>query len=50
LAAGALHLAWQVRIIDPDDPDNCLMLFRANRDYGAIVFAGLLADGLLRVA
>jgi 4-hydroxybenzoate polyprenyltransferase len=49
LAAGALHLAWQVRTLAIDDPDNCLRLFRSNRDYGWIVFAGLIADGVWRV-
>ncbi|MCB1488988.1 MAG: 4-hydroxybenzoate octaprenyltransferase [Bauldia sp.] len=44
LALGALHLAWQVRTLDTDDPDNCLRLFRANRDYGWILFAGLVLD------
>ena len=34
--------------LDIDDPDNCLMLFRSNRDYGWIVFAGLLADIAVR--
>ncbi|MEX0854129.1 MAG: 4-hydroxybenzoate octaprenyltransferase [Bauldia sp.] len=48
LALGAAHLAWQVAVIDIDDPDNCLMLFRSNRDYGWIVFAGLVADGVWR--
>jgi len=48
LAAGAVHLGWQVKAIAIDDPDNCLMLFRSNRDYGWIVFAGLVADMLLR--
>ncbi len=46
IAAG--HLAWQVRTIDIDDPDNCLMLFRSNRNYGWIVFAGLVVDGFVR--
>lgn len=48
LAVGALHLAWQVRSLDIGDPDNCLRLFRSNRDYGWILFAGLLADCFLR--
>ena len=48
LAGGALHLAWQVAVIDIDDPDNCLALFRSNRDYGWIVFGGLVADGVWR--
>lgn len=46
LAAG--HLAWQVRTFRHDDPARCLMLFRSNRDYGWIVFAGLVADSALR--
>jgi 4-hydroxybenzoate polyprenyltransferase len=49
LTLGALHLVWQTRRLDIDDPDNCLMLFRSNRDYGWIVFAGLIADGVIRM-
>jgi 4-hydroxybenzoate polyprenyltransferase len=49
VAAGAFHLAWQVRALDIDDPDNCLMLFRANRFTGWLVFMGLLIDALVRV-
>ncbi|WP_375458053.1 4-hydroxybenzoate octaprenyltransferase [uncultured Enterovirga sp.] len=48
LAAFAGHLAWQVMRLDPDRPDVCLMLFRSNRDAGALLFAGLLVDALLR--
>ena len=48
LTAGAVHLAWQARTLDTSDPDNCLKLFRSNRDYGWIVFAGLVADGAFR--
>ena len=48
LTLGAFHLLWQTRTLRIDDPDNCLMLFRSNRDYGWIVFAGLVADGLVR--
>ncbi|MEG6508736.1 4-hydroxybenzoate octaprenyltransferase [Methyloligella sp. 2.7D] len=43
VAAGA-HLFWQVATLDIDDPDNCLMRFRSNRDFGAIVFAAIVAD------
>jgi 4-hydroxybenzoate polyprenyltransferase len=42
LAAGT-HLVWQVRRLDIDNADNCLMLFRANRNTGALIalaFAG----------
>lgn len=44
LALGAVHLGWQVRTLSAADPENCLRLFRSNRDYGWIVFAGLVAD------
>ena len=47
LTVGAFHLLWQTRTLNIDDPDNCLRLFRSNRDYGLIVFAGLAADALL---
>jgi 4-hydroxybenzoate polyprenyltransferase len=50
LAAGALQLTWQVVTVDIDDPDSCLAVFRANTWYGWILFAGLVTDGLLRVA
>jgi 4-hydroxybenzoate polyprenyltransferase len=40
----ALHLAWQVARLDVDDPVNCLMVFKSNRDAGLIWFAGLALD------
>ncbi|MBV9079255.1 MAG: UbiA family prenyltransferase, partial [Methylobacteriaceae bacterium] len=43
----AAHLAWQVRRLDPDDPALCLRLFRANRDAGLLLFAGLAAAALV---
>jgi 4-hydroxybenzoate polyprenyltransferase len=44
LAAFAAHLAWQVVRLDIDDPDNCLRVFKSNRDAGLILFAGLVID------
>jgi 4-hydroxybenzoate polyprenyltransferase len=44
LAGFALHLAWQVWTLDIDDPDRCLVLFKANRDAGLILFAGYMLD------
>jgi 4-hydroxybenzoate polyprenyltransferase len=41
------HLGWQVQALRPDDPDNCLRLFRSNRDAGAILFAGLVLAAAL---
>jgi len=30
------HLAWQLRLLDINNPETCLRLFRANRDAGLI--------------
>lgn len=54
LTLAAAHLAWQVATVDIHDPASCLSRFRANRDVGFIVCAGLIADmalggGLLRL-
>ena len=39
-----LQMAWQVATLDTNDPANCLWRFRSNRDVGAAVFLGLVAD------
>ena len=39
------HMAWQNRKLEMDDPDNCLALFRSNRDAGLLVVL-FLALGL----
>ena len=44
LTLASFHLVWQVATLDVDDPVNCLARFRANRDFGALVFAAMLAD------
>ncbi len=41
IVAGAA-LFWQIRVLDIDDAEQCLMLFRFNNIVGAIVFAGLM--------
>ena len=48
LLAFAAHLAWQIARLDVDDPINCLMVFKSNRDAGLILFAGLVLDAALR--
>jgi len=48
LAAYAAHLAWQIRRLEIADPALCLRLFWSNRDAGLLLFAGLLADAVLR--
>ena len=46
LCGFALHLLWQLRQVAPGmAPALALQLFRANRDAGLILFAGLTADG-----
>jgi 4-hydroxybenzoate polyprenyltransferase len=47
LALGTAHLAWQVNTLDTENPDRCLRLFRSNRDYGWILFLGILVDGMV---
>jgi 4-hydroxybenzoate polyprenyltransferase len=44
LLAFAAHLSWQIRRLDIDDPVNCLVVFKSNRDAGLILFAGLALD------
>ena len=46
LGAGAAHMMWQVRTLDADSPARCLRLFRSNRDYGYLVFAGIVAASM----
>ena len=48
LLAFAAHLAWQIARLDVDDPVNCLVVFKSNRDAGLILFAGLALDAGLR--
>src|SRR5271155_3553278 len=48
LLAFALHLGWQIVRLDTADPDNCLKVFKSDRDAGLILFAGLLLDAALR--
>ena len=44
VTAGAGHLAWQIVTLDIADEKSCLSRFRSNRDFGAIIFAALVAD------
>jgi 4-hydroxybenzoate polyprenyltransferase len=48
LAAFAAHLAWQIARLNINDPALCLRLFKSNRDAGLVLFAGLLADAMMR--
>jgi 4-hydroxybenzoate polyprenyltransferase len=44
LAAFAVHLGWQIFRLDIGNPDNCLAVFKSDRDAGLILFAGLVLD------
>jgi 4-hydroxybenzoate polyprenyltransferase len=50
LAAFAVHLVWQIARLEIGDAALCLRLFKSNRDAGLLLFAGLLADALMRAA
>jgi 4-hydroxybenzoate polyprenyltransferase len=50
LVAFAAHLGWQIRRLDIGDPDNCLRIFKSNRDAGLILFAALVLDVIARRA
>jgi 4-hydroxybenzoate polyprenyltransferase len=50
LAAFAGHLAWQIGRLEINDPALCLRIFKSNRDAGLLLFAGLLADAVMRAA
>ncbi|MBB5514621.1 4-hydroxybenzoate polyprenyltransferase [Rubricella aquisinus] len=41
-----LHMMWQMRGLDIDDPAKCLVIFRSNRDAGLILAVTLLLSGL----
>ena len=45
LALCGLHLAWQVKNWDIDDPKNSLKIFKSNRDFGLLVFASFAIGG-----
>jgi len=50
LAAFATHLIWQIRRLEISDPALCLRIFKSNRDAGLLLFAGLLADAVMRAS
>src|SRR5215469_2995272 len=47
LLAFAAHLCWQIVRLDIADPDNCLAVFKSDRDAGLILFAGLVLQAAL---
>jgi 4-hydroxybenzoate polyprenyltransferase len=47
LAAASAHFARQVMVLDIDNADQCLALFKSNSTAGLILFAGLLLGALV---
>jgi 4-hydroxybenzoate polyprenyltransferase len=45
--AMGLHLVWQMRQLDTDDAENCMLIFRSNRDTGLIPVLFLAAAAAL---
>jgi 4-hydroxybenzoate polyprenyltransferase len=43
LAVAGVMFAWQILILDIDNPDQCLRLFKFNSRVGLVVFLGLVA-------
>jgi 4-hydroxybenzoate polyprenyltransferase len=50
LAAFAAHLVWQIARLETGDPALCLRVFKSNRDAGLLLFAGLIADAVMRAS
>jgi len=46
LACVAAHLVWQIALLKPQDPADCLMRFKSNRLIGWLMLAALVADRL----
>ncbi len=42
LFVAAVMFAWQILVLDIDNPDQCLQLFKFNTRVGAVIFAGLV--------
>jgi 4-hydroxybenzoate polyprenyltransferase len=42
LLAVGVHMLWQIRWLDIDNPQNCLMIFSSNRNLGIILFVGIV--------
>ena len=47
LLAGAIMMGWQIVVLDIDDADQCLALFKSNTRVGWLLFAGLVVAAAL---
>ncbi|MTI11426.1 4-hydroxybenzoate octaprenyltransferase [Curvivirga aplysinae] len=46
LGLSGLHMIWQIYRLDINNPDRCLALFKANKNFGFIILLGFIASGL----
>ncbi|WP_119942849.1 4-hydroxybenzoate octaprenyltransferase [Neorhizobium sp. NCHU2750] len=46
LVVAAVMLAWQILMLDIDNPEHCLKLFKFNTRVGAILFVGLMLSAI----
>ena len=46
LVAASFHMMKQIRVLDIDNPDQCLALFKSNSTLGWLVFLGLLGGAV----
>ena len=44
LLPAAAHFAWQIRRLDIHDPQNCLAVFKSNRDAGLLLMLAPICD------
>ena len=44
LAPAAAHFTWQIRRLDTRDPQNCLAVFKSNRDAGLLLMLAPICD------
>ena len=48
MALGAAHLAWQIWVVDLNDPKDCLRIFKSNRVFGWTLLLAVIAGQIVR--
>jgi 4-hydroxybenzoate polyprenyltransferase len=46
LLLATMHLCWQTARVNIDDPKDCLAKFKSNREFGFLIFIGIIAGRL----
>ncbi|KAF5365647.1 hypothetical protein D9758_003168 [Tetrapyrgos nigripes] len=50
VGGAAVHFAWQLITLNPDDPSDCAVKFKSNGSLGYILYLGMVADYYFEVA